>query len=723
MAAWAAAWETWTFRSDSPLYIWKPRALLRGFFVFGLGVFGWPLLRGWRGFLGAGREMVVVKLFIGLFSFAMCLLPVSVVAESVAASDRGKAMDAIVQRFESLGSLSDDARLAQTIQFARTLKEVRYATVTSSGDVGCVFKDGVPYVLQVSSLRDSMLGTAFQFAGERSAGLPAARNVELPLLAELHTSGPELPASNRAMLVGRSSECRKSFAQLENLLSSHGYVAESIYAPTVGQIARLGQAGIVYLDVDAVLSPSIDGDVPMFATGDRWSAISERKIFAHGKPGQIGWLETYCPNRIPGEQRVAIVSQGFLEESWNCNVGRLVVLVGQNSPMIADRLAGGVLGRSTFCAFVPQADEEVPIAARSFLARALGARDPHKSGDSNESPDRPFEVKAIADDMSRDYFSASLVGGADAFTFGMPYVSRYGRSAGIVAVPSIKHAVAVGNTRDVDIEGTFGPDPGPSKRSVTLRGVAITIKKWTPAKITIELPTSPTSPTDVYQASGELTVVHTGRRSNSRWLSTWNGVIKIGITGEGTLSLEATFMFNLITDPWPYRESPGAQPKPPMVLNFVNVMGTTCDWRASGEHRGEDGTLLTGWAGAGRPRVWIDVPAILSNGQLTLPSRRGTFAVGATALTASKILNLNPGMLEDMDLNQGGNVEKVPVKLGDFLDGQTIIQPRFDAAFKVAKRVERITDQPDKLSYGGLNGTMESSEMVCNSPMPPNAPR
>jgi hypothetical protein len=229
-------------------------------------------------------------------------------------------------------------------------------------------------------------------------------------------------------------------------------------------------------------------------------------------------------------------------------------------------------------------------AVRYFVDRTLGSNQFEPVAGPLQ---RPFEWQAVIAEMRRTG-RARDANGAELLPMPRPAATR---NAGFL-MPSIE-GVAVCTRTAVEtcavpgqepsnlyIRGTFGPDPGATLRTVTIRDGGTTrelpVVRWDSTLILARIPLTGVG------SVGDVRVQTRGRVSNARRLYAWNGALNYTVGWFGSLKQEVTIGLRTRTDPLWGRAVPDEAPHDlAMVTPGISLLSpqpSEVRWTASGQH-------------------------------------------------------------------------------------------------------------------------------------------
>ncbi len=649
---------------------------------------------------------------------------------------RGRAMDAIRDKYYELVQLPIAQRRIQTAEFAKTLPEVLTAEVSEDGNIACVFRDHVPYmILGNVSVQPPNEDRALGFLGEhgpRASSETYVRPLELaapepPGLPQQRFEANDLPDSLDARIVNALGKVfGNSCDEVRRLLTGKGYKV----APGVdGSIATLmslrglgvfymqchGGNGLVWNREDKKLEAEY-----ILVSGEEWSAAKEKDmeelapmsspagLMSAGYLGTCEALYDLDANNKEINKRYFTITKKFIRTFWKFSKNSFVLIYGCTTTRMSDVIAQADVNASVYCGMSDLGHNDCHKWIKLLFDRMTGTNDDLIPPSEDVVAQRPFDwVSLFTDfkDRKRLWPTVFMYKGAQHTP---SPIFRANRDNFGLLTPSIKFINPLPYQRRIELIGTFGKDPGEENRKVEIANVAQVVDKWEPDKITVLLPDSDLGP------SGEVKVFHKGRPSNSRWLSKWTGKIGVTIAGGDSLAFNADFQVNMIGDPWSYREQPGMKPVDQLVWSLNSAMGSTCTWNASGDLKDHEGKVFCSWRGEGKPKCWLDENMGTKN----------TFGVGGVGDSYKKKVNLYLAIIGTFTIITNGTSDPDnPIKLGDWSQGQTLFEASYDSDFGIRGGQLVIEDEPSRLAYGAENAILIWDSMQCRYGMPKVAPR
>ncbi|KAA0224582.1 MAG: hypothetical protein DYH07_12775 [Armatimonadetes bacterium ATM1] len=669
---------------------------------------------------------------LALLLLGMC----AAIAQLLTPTVRGKAMDAIRDKYLALASLPLAQRRAQTVTFARTLPEIKFADVTEDGNVACVFKDDVPYMIlgNVAAVPDkeqSLDAFLDSFRTRASAEriirplefAPPYRAVQAPQQFEPN----DLPESLDARIANALGKCfGDSCPEVRRILTNKGYKVAAGTDASIATLMGLKGLGVYYMQCHGGNSLVWDAAEKKFVedyilvSGEEWSAKLESDMEELAIPGLTGGLMSSgflgtCEalydldaNNKEINKRWFTITRKFIRTFWMFSKNSFVLIYGCTTTRISDVMAEDPVNCSVYCGMSDLGHTDCHKWIKLLYDRLTGTNDDTIPPAESGYPQRPFDwVKLFDDFKERKQLWPTLFTHKGKQRSPSP-IFRPNRDNFGILTPSIKFIHPLAYQRRIELIGTFGKDPGEQNRKVEIAGVAQVIETWEPEKIVVILAD------DNLGASGEVKAFHKGRPSNSRWLSKWTGKIGITIAGEESLAFNADFQVNMIGDPWSYREDPGVPPVDQMIWNVYTTTGSTCTWNASGKETDSNGKIVRAWSGEGEPKCWLEENMGTQN----------TFGVGGVADSYIKKINLYVAIVGVFSFNERGTINpKTPIKLGDWMQGQTLFQAAYDSDFGIIGNQMEIEDEPSRLAYGGKSAVLVWDSMQCRYGMPKAAAR
>ncbi len=645
--------------------------------------------------------------------------------QTVTAARRGKIIDAILQKNDSLRKLPFDARAAQVVAFMKTFKEINYTVVSKDRNISCGFIDFVPFTLMYSS---EVMGIGMNeepkpppvavFRGP-NAELSLVENwLNLPPAPFLQSQHNDLPDSLDARVANALGNAYENGAiKVRKFLENAGYKVAAGEKADVETLRTMGVLGVFYMDTHGgngiiwnKVTKKWDQEY-ILTTGTEWTQQLEdtyrnQSMFIDGYMGDCGAGADRDPRtgKII-DKRYFTISKKFISRYWRFSKNGVCVITACTGFRLAETITSAPVNAS---AYAGNNDLGISTSTKNAvfeMDRLCGSNT--TPPDETGWPQRPFDyIEVDKETKDRGMWPVTFTHEGKNHSTTLAWTDGAG-NFGLLS-PSIRNLEPVPYALKLQINGIFGEDPGDANRSVKIGGVAVVVDKWEPNKIIVILP-----PTE-QGTEGEVVVYHKGRQSNSRWLSSWKGDLGVTLSGEGSLSFNAVFHVRFVGDPWNYREHAGQKPVDPFVWNVFSSIGSTCEWRASGEHKNSDGRVLHKWDGNGNPKSF--------NPEST--NFRGTFAVGGVGDSYQKLINVSFMINESFTYTDGaGPKPNTPIKLGDFMQGQSLVQMKVDTDKNLLGDTKRITNDPTKVSYGGHTGIAKWNTFSVQNKMPNNAAR
>jgi hypothetical protein len=303
--------------------------------------------------------------------------------------------------------------------------------------------------------------------------------------------------------------------------------------------------------------------------------------------------------------------------------------------------------------------------AKKFFARVLG----DNSIDNEDVPRRPFTYKQVYDWMAKDHEIQMLPGTAT-------LTITYGPAGDGQLVPSILRVNLLRPGKEAKVEhpgeeyleiaGSFGPDPGPDLRSVTLGGQPLNVydNGWSPERILAKVPAGQA----ITAIGGDLVVTVRNHPSNPVPITHWTGSVKSvqtvpGSRGGATLTLDCRLQAS--GEVHFFRTAPDATPRVSFVAPVDFPDG--CHWRLAG-HIGSCSI-----SGSGRLPTTIQSGNLVTMGKRALNTDNdGHYPVQAFAIMpASKKLAIGTMTCSGSSSDYGA----VPFYTGSYTNGEPITLP------------------------------------------------
>lgn len=635
-------------------------------------------------------------------------------------------MDAIIAKNNSLKNLPFDARAAQVIAFMKTFKEINFTAVTEDRNICCGFTDYVPFTLMYSS---DVMGMKLPEEPPKPpptvtlrgpmANLSIEENwLNLPNLEFLQSKHNDLPDSLDARVATSLGNAYENGAiKVRKLLTDAGYKVAPGESATVETLMKMGILGVFYLDAHGGNGYIWSKETKkwelqyILTTGTEWTKKLEADygamgMFADGLLGDCGAGADRDPvTKKIIDKRYFTISKKFISKYWRFSKNGLCVITACTGFNLKDTITSAQVNASGFAGHNDLGIADCTKATVFEIDRLCGSNTipPDEEG----WPQRPFDyVEVDKESKDRNMWPVNFVHEGQSHSTTLTWADGAG-NFGLLS-PSIRNVEPVPYALKLQLNGIFGEDPGDGNRKVEIGGVALVVDKWEPTKIIVILP-----PTE-QGSEGEVVVYHKGRKSNSRWLSSWKGDLGVTLSGDGTLLFNAVFHVRFVGDPWNYREHAGRKPVDPMVWSTFSSIGSTCEWSAFGEYKDSSGKSIHKWDGSGNPKCFNPETTDVKN----------TFAVGGVGDSYQKLVNVFFAINQSFNYTDHGELKpNTPIKLGDFMQGQSLVQMKVDNDKNLLGDTKRITNDSTKVSYGGHTGIAKWNTFSVKNKMPNNAAR
>jgi hypothetical protein len=413
------------------------------------------------------------------------------------------------------------------------------------------------------------------------------------------SSGLSLPGSNTAVVLSWFDAGVESFDEIVQMLTGRGYQVAPTHTMDLPTLRSLPSQpiGVLYasthglVEVSASSPTSSQGSpsattaptpllfglattMPTSVTAADLSAADWAALQADLNAMPPRLTPSAAPNMTRGangllqpngSQNVYFATTAFFEHYWGQGTFAPNSLVFVNGCYSADdgfqkacTAAGGglILGWT-----LPVKSEDAAATADFFFDRMLGANDPKPQFFPELLPQRPFTWPQVQQEFNNHQSVLQNKLGTSWTLFnGEPSdvtLSPVSNGTPGLLVPSIVWVGAIEFTKELKINGSFGPDPGSAGAVNFLEslgsnpgGNPLQIKSWTPKLITCALPAGAS---DVGQSCGYVVVSVDRRRSNCIPLTKWSGEIVATAIGDQSLRETVTFTCNFRIDAHPYR--------------------------------------------------------------------------------------------------------------------------------------------------------------------------
>ena len=462
---------------------------------------------------------------------------------SLTPEQRLAALEAVRAKFELLKNGSEQSTVNQELlNFILSRPEFAEAGISTDSCVWATYTDGVELIAVNNRDSDPL-----------SAPGPAAR---LPV-AQSFAASPQpenLPDSAKARLIFTLGP---TFANpvpvIRESLNEQNYNQPLNEGGTVEALKNVGGDGVLFFDGHGGKGKPLDTeDYSRYAlaTETEASVANDKALAADLKPStdpdrppvpplvymivNYGYFGSFVETKVYG-----ITSQ-FIRQYWhdfNPNSFVFIASCGGDSPeAIPIKNAIKAKGASVYAGWTDTVFDTMGANTSKFVFdRLLGANKVYAEGDGFKQ--RPFDYQSVAADLSLHGLGHDLKSGASLQFTHFPENSDFRLLA-----PSIWFMQVDEYSKLITLQGEFGDDPGQNSRAVVIGGQSLNVLTWSNNQILADLPVAGPG------SSGEVIVTVRQHKSNTAYLTEWEGDFIHTVTGKGSLKQTATYHIRIRAD-------------------------------------------------------------------------------------------------------------------------------------------------------------------------------
>jgi hypothetical protein len=456
---------------------------------------------------------------------------------SLTPEQRLAALEAVRAEFELLKNGPDQNTVNQELlNFILSRPEFAEAGISTDSCVWATYTDGVELI--VVNNREPDLP---------ASSTPASRSE----LAQSRLASPQpenLPQSPKARLyftLGRLFS--NPVPDISNWLTAQNYVPIN-EAATVENLRHVGGDGVFFFEGHGGTAETAAGNAYALMTSDKPNATRDKELAADlvPKPGSKNRV-VYSVNIVDvkdgktlTDEFYGITSQ-FIRDYWGqFSPGSFVFIASCSS---ASQKASGVRdaikekGASVYAGWTDAVNGSVIFEASRFVFdRLLGANKIYPEGDGFKQ--RPFDYLSVAVDLPLHGLGHDSQSGADLAFTGFPTNGNFET----LLAPSIWFMQVDEYSKLITLQGEFGEDPGQNNRAVLIGGQSLNVLTWANNQILADLPVAGPG------SSGEVIVTVRQQKSNTAYLTEWEGDFIHTVTGKGSLKQTATYHIRIRAD-------------------------------------------------------------------------------------------------------------------------------------------------------------------------------
>ncbi len=548
--------------------------------------------------------------------------PTPTPGQGLTPEQRVAALESVRAKFESLSNsgLSKDDANQQVLNFILSRPEFAEAGISTDSCVWAKYTDGVELIV-INNL-------------DPPARLAAASK---PAVASGPHAQPEnLPDSTNARLLWALGPAftDNPIPDLRVWLNDENYTQplNEGAAADVASLKAVGGDGVLFLGAHGGLK-----NRKFTVTTAELESLDLEKENSSGtgsydddlKTGRLVYataLWGYSQDGKEIEETTYGITADFIRKYWHDFAPNSFVFIdacSSVSPEASDfRNAIKEKGASVYAGWTAPSGLGFP-AARFVFDRLLGANKVYPESDGFKQ--RPFDYASVAQDLTLHGLGTDLKYGGQ-FQF-IPL----GNGDFQTLAPSIREMQVSSFSNTLVIFGIFGDDPGAASRAVFVGGQACPVSEneWNPDTIVCNLPKSGAG------SAGEVIVTVRQQKSNTAYLSQWQGTFTHTVKREGTLKYTATYHVTFQADirkvRYEIHKPPTFSPSGFDVPRVVTATeDSTLGYECSGTYTVGDSTET--WSGSGT------VPRVILN-----PLRLGFLVAGGLKSTTDLWLFFSSG--------------------------------------------------------------------------------
>ena len=451
------------------------------------------------------------------------------------------ALEAVRAEFELLKNGTNQNTVNQELlNFIRSRPEFAEAGLSTDSCVWAKYIDGVGLI--IANNRDPDLLSS----PSPAPGPAVARSVSANLQPE---NLPESPKTRLYFALGPLF--RNPVPDISNWLAAENYVPVN-EAATVENLRHVGGDGVFYFGGHGGSFETSSGNAYALATAELPNPTRDKQLEADLIPNPPA--SGLTRNRLVYFEALSDVKNGkelvgvyygftsqFIRDYWGqFSPGSLVYIDSCSSASpgaFGIRDAVKEKGASVYAGWTDTVHGPVMFEASRFVFdRLLGANKIYPEGDGFKQ--RPFDYLSVAVDLPLHQLGHDQASGANLAFTAFP---TNGNSQTLLA-PSIWFMEVDSYFNILTIQGEFGDDPGTSNRIVTVGGQQIHVITWANNQIICDLPVSGPG------SSGEVIVTVRQQKSNTAYLTEWEGDFTHTVTGQGSLKQTATYHIRIRAD-------------------------------------------------------------------------------------------------------------------------------------------------------------------------------
>jgi len=239
------------------------------------------------------------------------------------------------------------------------------------------------------------------------------------------------------------------------------------------------------------------------------------------------------------ETKVYGITSQFIRQYWHDFSPNSFVFIascgGDSRDALAIKNAIKAKGASVYAGWTDTVRDTMGSNTSKFVFdRLLGANKVYAEGDGFKQ--RPFDYQSVAADLPLHGLGHDLISG------GNLQFTQFENTKFRLLAPSIWFMQVDEYSKLITLQGEFGDDPGQNSRAVVIGGQSLNVLTWSNNQILADLPVAGPG------SSGEVIVTVRQQKSNTAYLTEWEGDFIHTVTGKGSLKQTATYHIRIRAD-------------------------------------------------------------------------------------------------------------------------------------------------------------------------------
>jgi Calx-beta domain len=481
----------------------------------------------------------MVKAFIASGEYIGRFGPASSIGPALTVEQRLAALDAVKAKFELLKNGANQSTVNQELlNFIQSRPEFAEAGISTDSCVWATYTDGVQLI--VINNRNA----------DRTRSPSPAPRLSVAQSVSANPQPENLPDSTKArLLFALDGIFRNPVPDIRTWMNEANYLQPSGEGAKVPALKTVGGDGVFFFEGhggtrDKSGDPgfSLSTATEMTPANDR---ALEADLYESTDPASLGRVRLnymVVDNGLFGSfsaKAVYGITSEFIRFYWGRFSPNSFVFI--NACSSASPKASGFAfaikekGASVYAGWTqPVTNLVIYDSAQFVFDRLLGANKIYLESDGFKT--RAFDYQSVADDLVKHHLGHDSETGAD-----LVFTPFAGNGDFQLLAPSIWFMEVDSYLNKLTIHGEFGDDPGENNRGVTVGGLPCHVT-WSKNLILLDLPVSGPG------SSGEVIVTVRQQKSNTAYLTEWEGDFTHTVTDQGTLKQTATYHIRIRAD-------------------------------------------------------------------------------------------------------------------------------------------------------------------------------